>query len=385
MDFDDPDTGVERYWHQQRAFLARSGYRLRPKFNPDFAFKISGLGRRALKEYRTHHWRSTIMDAERICDGHKVMLKSVSTKLHPNEVKIAQFFSSPPHVGNPRNHCIPIFEVLQDLDDPDKQILVMPHFIAFDQPRFDTVGEVVDCFRQIFEGLQYMHENFVAHRDCGIMNLLQDPTQLYPAGFHPVHTRRDPSFEGNALHITRTECWPRFYIIDFGLSHQYDPAEGVPFEDVIRGGDKSPPEHRHDACNPFPTDIYFLGNLLKDEFLYSTHPYDYIDSRRFIHDPLDFLTPLLDDMTLKDPAQRPTISEVIQRFDDLCRPLGWWHLRQPGQKLYWTDVVPHRWKQFKRVLRRVPAVPPYTPPAVTPLSDGMRRFYTQTDQAASPR
>ena len=91
------------------------------------------------------------MDAERISDGLTVMLKTVSTKIHPDEVKLAQLFSSPLHAGNPRNHCIPILDVLRDPDDTDKQILVMLRLVTFDQPIFDTVGEVIDCFRQIFE------------------------------------------------------------------------------------------------------------------------------------------------------------------------------------------------------------------------------------------
>ncbi|KAJ7606765.1 hypothetical protein DFH06DRAFT_1019107, partial [Mycena polygramma] len=242
----------------------------------------------------------------------------------------------------------------------------------FNQPIFDTVGEVVDCFRQIFEanirtcavslimshpypqGIQYMHQNFIAHRDCGVANVVQDPTELYPAGFHPVQPRWDPSFKKHSRPITRTECWPRYYIIDFGLSRQYNPADGLPFEDVrILGGDKSPSEHRFLACNPFPTDIYFLGNLLNGKFLHSKHMYDDPRWPTMKQEQWNFLEALIDDMMLPEPAQRPTIGEVIQRFDKLCRKLSSWHLRQP-----------------------------YTPPPFVPLSKEMRAFYTQTDQLA---
>ncbi|KAJ7642402.1 hypothetical protein DFH06DRAFT_961947, partial [Mycena polygramma] len=202
-----------------------------------------------------------------ISDGRKVMLKYVSTKDNPDAVKIAQLFASPPHAGNPRNHCVPVFQVLQDPDDNDIHILVMPFFVPFYRPNFDTVGEAIACFRQVFEGIQYMHENFVAHRDCGINNILQDGADLYPAGFHPVKPWLDPSFTNFSHPITRTECWSRYYIIDFGLSRRYDPINGLPFEDTIRGGDKSAPEYNYFACNAFPTDIYVLGNLLKTQFL----------------------------------------------------------------------------------------------------------------------
>ncbi|KAJ7445647.1 hypothetical protein FB451DRAFT_1189061 [Mycena latifolia] len=67
----------------------------------------------------------------------------------------------------------------------DKQMTHPRHALvdAIQRTKFDTVGEVIDCFRQIFEfsagqnnpsftsindkysqGIQFMHENFVAHR-----------------------------------------------------------------------------------------------------------------------------------------------------------------------------------------------------------------------------
>ncbi|KAJ6492458.1 hypothetical protein C8R47DRAFT_1044512 [Mycena vitilis] len=361
----DYNTEWERYWIQHQGFLERSGYKLRPKFTPGFTTNVNELCENEWKDYEATHGNQSVMDAQRTSDGQKVMLKVVSTERHPFEVKIARLLAGPPHKEKPRNHSIPVFAILQDPEDDDNQILVMPLLLRFNQPIFDTVGEVVDCFRHIFEGIQYMHQNFIAHRDCGVANIVQDPTELYPAGFHPVQPRWDLSFKKHSRPITRTECWPRYYIIDFGLSRQYDPADGLPFEDVILGGDKSPPEHRYLACNPFPTDIYFLGNLLKEKFLYSKH---------------FFLGPLIDDMMLPDPAQRPTIGEVIQRFDELCRKLSSWHLRQPGQRFY--TILPQRWRQLKRALKRVPAIRPYTSPPFVPLSKEMRAFYTQTDQPA---
>ena len=68
-------------------------------------------------------------------------------------------------------------------DDHDVSIIVLPLLRQFNDPPFETVGEAVDFFRQIFEvgcpslfplrckslitetqGLQFMHECRVAHR-----------------------------------------------------------------------------------------------------------------------------------------------------------------------------------------------------------------------------
>jgi hypothetical protein len=55
-----------------------------------------------------------------------------------------------------------------------------------------------------------------------------------------------------------------------GLSRQYSPANGSPLEKPLRGGDKSAPEHQDPQmppCDPFPTDVYYLGNLVREKFI----------------------------------------------------------------------------------------------------------------------
>ncbi|KAJ7440505.1 hypothetical protein B0H11DRAFT_2353236, partial [Mycena galericulata] len=162
----------------------------------------------------------SIVDAQHICRWEKVTFKRVSTQDQPDEARVAQLLSSPAHSGNLRNPCIPILEVLQDLLEDDKKILVMPLLIEFSRSRFDTVGEVVDCFRQILELYRFT-------RDCGISNMLQDPMRLFPEGFYPMRPRWDFAAGYFARTITQTQCWPRYYIIDFGLSRQYDPTDGL--------------------------------------------------------------------------------------------------------------------------------------------------------------
>jgi hypothetical protein len=93
-----------------------------------------------------------------------------------------------------------------------------------------------------------------------------DPSGMYPYGFHPVKIDRKKDFIGRAIAYTRTECPPRYLLIDFGLSRQYTTREVE--DEPLRGGDKSAPEHRsHKLCNPFYTDIYYIGNLVRDQFI----------------------------------------------------------------------------------------------------------------------
>ncbi|KAJ7076457.1 hypothetical protein B0H15DRAFT_863883 [Mycena belliarum] len=366
----------ELYWFERRSFLEAAGYRLRPKFQPGFVPKNTTNSKDFGDEYTAKHPRRQIMDVECAGDGKRLMLKSVSRKKHPFEVEIGNLFSRTPISEDPRNHCIPILEVLQDPADGDKQIIVMPMMMKFHETVFDTVGEVVDCFRQIFEGIQVMHQMFIAHRDCGVLNLVVDPSQLYPEGFHPVHMWRNTTNDGFACFITRTECWPRYYIIDFGLSRRYQPENGPPMEEVILGADKSPPEHRQPGwCNPFPTDIYHLGNLLRTSFI---HSHESTIRGTGNHKPLHFLKPLVADMTQEDPRLRPTIGEVIERFDSVCSRLSNWHLRRPGQAIPWHDWIGQRIRQLKNTFKGVPPLPPYEPPRSPNLTPSMRAFYTLT-------
>ena len=105
-----------------------------------------------------------INDAIRISDGKIVALKKVNEHVHPHETDIAQFFSVEPLASDPTNHCIPIYEVLRNPNDQEHVLLVMPFLRKFDNPRFDTFGEAVECFRQIFEVLDTLPVGFVPFR-----------------------------------------------------------------------------------------------------------------------------------------------------------------------------------------------------------------------------
>jgi hypothetical protein len=101
-----------------------------------------------------------------------------------------------------------------------------------------------------------------------------DAAHLYPMGWHPRDIERRRDWKGKAKHYERTLHPPKYYFVDFGLSRQYDPFSGPPREDPIWGGDKTVPEFQRsdDPCDPFPTDVYYLGNMIRRDFLeVSTH------------------------------------------------------------------------------------------------------------------
>jgi hypothetical protein len=91
-------------------------------------------------------------------------------------------------------------------------------------------------------------------------------SEMYPNGFHPIKNNRNRNFKGTAKAFTRTQRPPFYYLIDFGLSRHYTSRDVT--DEPLRGGDKSAPEHRSNRrCNPFQTDIYYIGNLVRREFM----------------------------------------------------------------------------------------------------------------------
>ena len=101
------------------------------------------------------------------------------------------------------------------------------------------------------------------------LNIMLDPTPLYPNLYHPLVPFLTKDLKSWAKHYSRTTHPPRYYLIDFGLSRQYDPKNGPPQEYPIWGGDKTVPEFQNsdEVCDPFPTDIYYLGNMIRENFV----------------------------------------------------------------------------------------------------------------------
>jgi len=299
--------------------------------------------------------RDNLLDAVRISDGKQVMLKKIFKSTHPHEADIAKMFSSPELASDPHNHCVSLFDVLQDPDDEDVIFLVQPFLRAYDDPPLDTIGEVVEFLRQIFEGIHFMHTHHVAHRDCMNLNIMMDASPIYPRGYHPIDQLLTRDYASIAKPLTRTEHPTQYYIIDFGLSHQFKPDDPNPIVLPVLSGDKTVPEFQDSSCfsapqNPFPTDVYYLGNLVREDFF-----------ERYYG--LDFLKPLVMDMVRDDPTKRPTMEEVVSRFDEIRATLKRWKLRgrlvarRENNLVKLLKDVRHVFRTAKFIVRRYPPVP----------------------------
>lgn len=92
---------------------------------------------------------------------------------------------------------------------------------------------------------------------------------MFPDMYHPSAIDRSRDLSRPAHYISRTLARPKYYFVDFGISREFDASELPVRIRITLGGDKSPPEHAEEngSCDPFPTDVYYLGNLAREEFL----------------------------------------------------------------------------------------------------------------------
>jgi hypothetical protein len=96
---------------------------------------------------------------------------------------------------------------------------------------------------------------------------------MFPEGWHFIdYDKKRDDVTAEAKYYSRSRCPPKYFLTDFGISRRYNPADGPPLEDPIIGGDKTVPEFQKsvEPCNPFPTDIYYAGNLIREYILQVT-------------------------------------------------------------------------------------------------------------------
>jgi hypothetical protein len=98
---------------------------------------------------------------------------------------------------------------------------------------------------------------------------MMDPTGIFLTPFHPVLTDRTRDIQTKVRSLPRSDVSVKYYWIDFGIARRYQLEERPPAEKIVLGVDKSAPEHKNKKgrCDPFPTDVYYVGNFIRESFL----------------------------------------------------------------------------------------------------------------------
>ncbi|KAG6848294.1 hypothetical protein H0H93_001467 [Arthromyces matolae] len=297
----------EHLWVSYHPFLLSKGYRLRPRYDPNWqpSWKDCNLSSpHDIFDYEdslTLSKGAVAIDARRVADNRHVILKKI--KASSEELRIAKILSSEPLASDPRNHTVPILDILYHPDD-NVAFIVMPILLHMNFLPFRRLGEFANAMHQYLTGLQFMHEHNIAHRDACFFNLMVDAT-LIPGGFHYCRKYKAP--DG----VTQWKIWKersaveslRYHYIDFGLSRQYSTNLGI-LDVGISGQDQSCPEQSLTIpYDPFKTDIYQLGNVM----LQMVKKYD----------GLECFSPMGEAMTRQRPEERASLSDVLAMLNNL--------------------------------------------------------------------
>ncbi|KAI0751222.1 hypothetical protein C8Q80DRAFT_559546 [Daedaleopsis nitida] len=304
----------ELFWRNKQEFLQSHGYMLRPRYRVGWipSWKLDPTAHLLDAEDRLFFMvrRAHVMDARRISDNKLVLIKKVAA--NSQELQIGTYFSSIDLRQDPRNHCVPILDVLTDVEDTTVVYIVMPFLRHIASPDFDTVGSILTCVQQLLEGLVFLHEHNVAHRDCAYMNVMMDADAMYPRRFHPIAIYSLPDAVSTTAPVLPRESVPvTYYYVDFGISAIFSAPEDITRRVTgIDGQDQEVPELSDVVpYDPFKVDIFILGNLFRRRLL-----------ERYSN--VGMLSPLVSNMIRQNPDERPNAIEALEQFSEIARGCG---------------------------------------------------------------
>ncbi|KAJ7461005.1 hypothetical protein B0H11DRAFT_161503 [Mycena galericulata] len=180
--------------------------------------------------------------------GREVVIKIVSCGSSPSaELEALQRFNVEPLRSDTRNHII---RVLDFISFGPLKFAVMPRWDSAWHHPFHTVGDLVHFMENMLEGLDFMHENRVVHRDLGIHN----------AGMNCI---TDDTIKG--LTKIRYPSVARYTVFDFGIALVYPIDTSI--EDVKVSGPGFYFNHLvvdpEVPRNPFTFEVACLGSSLQ--------------------------------------------------------------------------------------------------------------------------
>ncbi|KAJ6621023.1 kinase-like domain-containing protein [Mycena sp. CBHHK59/15] len=298
-------TKHEQFWVDNQPFILSRGYRLRPRYDPDWVPSWSTrVDPKGEYEDDLHPFMSCpVLDAIRIGDGKKVVFKRVPTD--GPELNIAMYLSSPEMRSDSRNHTVPI-EVISLPHDSSWTFLVMPYCRSFDYPPFHCRAEFLEAMRQYLEGLQFMHDHKVSHFDIAPQNLMMDESRVVPRGSHFCRPRTHNGFYNLFSWKNRCSVGPvEYYYIDFGLSMYFPDGKDTALTLGTLRTFKTIPELSLDVpYNPFKVDVFQLGLTMHK--IIKTYP------------ALSAFRPVADNMMKPNPQDRPEPSDSLAHLNSIA-------------------------------------------------------------------
>ncbi|KAG8744548.1 hypothetical protein FRC11_013417, partial [Ceratobasidium sp. 423] len=307
----------EMHWVQHQPYLLSKGYQLRPRYRPGWVRSWEGTNRNPLVcEDGLTLSSFKIMDAIRTSDGKRVIIKVFDTRVVPEELPILKHLAADHLRSDPRNHCA---YALDSFPAPGREswvFVVMDTYHLLNIVPFETIGEVVELVHQLLEGLAFMHDINIAHRDCASANIVMKADSLFRSAPHPHPRYMYLTEDGKDRVKLRTRAGRdiKYYFIDFGLSVRFPSYAERRFVTGIEGREREVPEFSapNVPYDPFKLDMCILGRSLWRDF--------YEKSSQSLY----FLKPLLERMVATEPSDRLTAAEALEHFEFTRGQLSSW-------------------------------------------------------------
>ncbi|KAI0337457.1 hypothetical protein BDW22DRAFT_950649 [Trametopsis cervina] len=227
-----------------------------------------------------------------------------------------------------RNHTIPA----EIIPRSETSIIVMPWMHEVTYLRWNSLDTLTDVIRQVLQGLEFMHENGIAHFDVHQTNMV---------------VCSEPSLPTSPFRVQESRC----YLTDFGSSKELQPPPRGSHGDICvpllpMGGHFDPPEGR-DSVNPYAYDIYCMGettlSMCQMANIYARH----FPGQMGVRVPLALLvfSRMLSD---KDPRMRPTASQsmtllqIASRWNKMTQWLYWFapfHVAEGVNLFGWRYII----------------------------------------------
>ncbi|KAF8509665.1 kinase-like domain-containing protein, partial [Hysterangium stoloniferum] len=244
----------------------------------------------------------------------RLIIKAISPYQNASEIDIITYLNFPRLRSSPHNHTIPLIEQFRL---GGWHFMVMPLWNMTFAPYL--VWQVDDYFRrsiQCLEGLDFMHDHGIAHRNICIRNIVynQDGTQETA----PLGCRLQPIISKWKVQLA---------YIDFGISRKFlassDPTSWVVCESTEPNPFTAPEVVKamqgEIEYRALPADVYSLGRVW--QYAINDHSRERTYALEMLQQKAPQYMDLINAMLHEDPEERPTAKEALLTLKHIRRKL----------------------------------------------------------------
>ncbi|KAB5588283.1 hypothetical protein CTheo_8274 [Ceratobasidium theobromae] len=294
----------ETKWVRYQPYLLKKGYKLRPRYDPDWSPAWAKNNAHPLDFEDSWAARSAGgIDAIRVQDQQQVFIRISRTASAltegMGEIEIMQHLSTPRLRASTNNHMVPLLDMFTVPDDSNHDFIVTPLLTAYGEVPFVRFGEVMDFLQQILEGINFFHSNNVALRNSVPQNIMMDPSPIYNEPFHPVRPKFSLDGKRRLAIQPRVIGTVRYYFVNFQSAIHFPPIKGPR---LVTGHIEGPELSQElKPYDPFKLDVLRIGFIIKDSAIQQYRGFEGLQS-------------LVDNMTVNDSKARIKADRALEAY-----------------------------------------------------------------------